>query len=279
MTSPVFPPGAAQQGAEPSVPDRSPVAGPSVQSGRPLLFFLPEPKPAASMRLFCFPHAGGGPLAFFDWQSRLGPAIECISIQYPGRGQRIRETPKSDIDALVAEVTEGLQAWLDKPFVFYGHSFGAIVAFETARRLRRQGCSELRALYLGAARPPHLPSQHSPLHTLPDAAFAAAVQARYGGIPETILRDSEAMAVFLPPMRADFTAYETYVYRAEKPLALPICVFGGEDDAAADPGILEQWRQHCSDRFEQVILPGGHFFSSASAAAFAEALQYRLTLH
>jgi medium-chain acyl-[acyl-carrier-protein] hydrolase len=244
-----------------------------------LLFFLPEPKPTASMRLFCFPHAGGGPLAFFGWQARLGPEIECITVQYPGRGQRMREIPKTEIASLAEEVTHGLQAKSDKPFAFYGHSFGAIVAFETAQHLRRQGCAGPQALYLGAVRPPQIPSPHPPLRRLPDAEFAAGVQARYGGIPEAILRDRDAMEVFLPPMRADFAAYETYIYQPEAPLAVPICVFAGEGDTAVDPQKLDRWREHTTGSFEQRTLPGGHFFMSVSAVLLSEILRDRITAH
>jgi medium-chain acyl-[acyl-carrier-protein] hydrolase len=278
MTSPVSPSGAAQQGAEPSTPVRSPVAGSSPQFSRSLLFFLPEPKPAASMRLFCFPHAGGGPLAFFDWQARLGPEIECVTVQYPGRGQRMREAPKADVASLVEEVADGLLIGADKPFAFYGQSFGAIVAFETARLLRRQGFPGPLALYLGAVRPPQIPSPHPPLRHLPDAEFAAAVQARYGGIPAAILRDRDAMEVFLPPMRADFAAYETYVYHPEEPLAIPLCLFAGEGDTAVDPQTLGRWREHCTGDFEQRTLPGGHFFAGASGALLSEILRSRMML-
>ncbi len=279
MTSPVSALGTAQQGTESHAANRLPGAGSSAQSGRSLLFFLPEPKPAASIRLFCFPHAGGGPLAFFDWQARLGPEIECVTIQYPGRGQRIRETPKTDILALAEEVAGGLQAKSDKLFAFYGHSFGAIVAFETARLLRRQGFAGPRALFLGAVRPPQLPSPHPPLRHLPDAEFAAGVQARYGGIPEAILRDRDAMEVFLPPMRADFAAYETYLYQPEAPLAIPICVFAGEGDTAVDPQKLDRWREHTSESLEQRTLPGGHFFMSVSAALLSDILRERMIAH
>ena len=82
-------------------------------------FLVVQPRRYAAVRLFCFPHAGGGPSAFFSWLPLLGPEIECVSVQYPGRGQRVKEQPVTRIAELVRVISTGISSFADKPFAFY----------------------------------------------------------------------------------------------------------------------------------------------------------------
>ena len=239
-------------------------------------FVVATPQSTAATRLFCFPHAGGGPVVFFEWSQRLGREIECVGIQYPGRGQRLREEPLTTVCAIVDEISHGLAQFFDKPFAFYGHSFGGIVAFELARQLRRKGMPEPDHLFVGAARAPHLKGPHPPIHMLPEEEFVANVQSRYGGIPAEIYRDPEVLKMFMPAMRADFTAYETYEFQVEDPLKVPITAFAGEEDRAVKPACLSEWAFHTVGAFDMKVLPGGHFFPTKSATDLIQALQRQI---
>lgn len=239
-------------------------------------FAISRPRPNADFRLFCFPHAGGSPIAFFGWPEGLGSSIECVSLLYAGRGHRLREKPCERVSDLIEEIAGGIAPYSDKPFAFYGHSFGGIVAFELARKLRDAGRPEPLHLFVGAARPPHLGLPFSPIHHLPNSSFVAEVQARYGGIPAVILKDPEVLEMFLPAMRADFTAYETYRFQAAQPLPTPITAFGGSDDSAVKGHTLQEWSMHTQAGFDARILSGGHFFPAVSGAELLDEIRARI---
>lgn len=240
------------------------------------VFSVAQRKPAAALRLLCLPHAGGGPTAFFPWIALLAPEIECVSVQYPGRGHRFREQPPTSISDLVREIAARMAEIEDKPFALYGHSLGGLVAFELARSLRRMGARDPEHLFIGASRPPHLGPLLPAIHTLPDDEFVEALQARYGGIPAAIYEDREVLNLFIAPMRADFTAYERYRLLPEAPLGIPITAFAATEDHAATPSSMREWARHTAAEFELEILPGGHFFPSSSIKLVVETIRNRL---
>lgn len=215
-------------------------------------------------------------MAFFDWSERLGTGIECVCLQYAGRGQRLREEPRTSVEELVGEIQQDFAGLTDKPFAFYGHSFGGIVAFELARQMRRSGHLKPHHLFVGAARPPHRELSHPPIHQLADREFAENVQSRYGGIPSAIYEDLETLAMFLPAMRADFTGYETYRFKPEAPLDVPITAFAGAGDTVVTFEAQREWALHTNSGFDINVLPGGHFFPATSGKELIHALQIRI---
>lgn len=240
------------------------------------VIFRPAPNPAAAVRLICFPYAGGGASAFQPWARLLPPAVELCALQPPGRETRRREPPFHTFAEAVESLAEAVHPLLDKPCAFFGHSLGALLAFETARCLRRAGQPQPGHLLLSSRRPPHLPEPLAPLAELPEGEFVAAVQERYGGIPEVILQEPELMALFLPPLRADFAVLESYTYAAEPPLAAAITVYGGSDDPVVPATVLGQWRQHTTGPFAQVHFAGGHFYLQTQRAALLTSVGERL---
>jgi medium-chain acyl-[acyl-carrier-protein] hydrolase len=242
----------------------------NVQSSNFVTF---RPRPAAAFRLFLFPHAGGAPVAFFPWVGQFSEDIECVCLQYPGRSLRLREQASTSVQQIVDGILGEIDDLSEKPFAFYGHSLGGIVAFELTRALRDFGRPGPRHLYIGAARPPHIASSRPPIHMLPDEQFIVAVSSRYGGIPAAIASDSGAMEMFLPALRGDFTAYETYHFRPSDPLFIPMTIFGGEQDTAVPPECLPGWGEHTDAAFEIQLLPGGHFFPPASTQALIRVLE------
>jgi medium-chain acyl-[acyl-carrier-protein] hydrolase len=236
-------------------------------------FVIAKSRPDALSRLFCFPHAGGGPVVFHDWGQRFDSEIECVALQYAGRGQRLREQPATSVEDLVGEIAANLAVLSDKPFALYGHSFGGIVAFELARELRSRGLREPHNLFVGASRPPHLELPFPKIHHLCDEEFIENVQARYGGIPAAIYGDAELREMFVPAMRADFTAYESYQYLPGEPLDCPIAAFAGAEDKAIRAESLAEWALHTIAEFNIDVLPGGHFFPAVSGKELTGILQ------
>jgi medium-chain acyl-[acyl-carrier-protein] hydrolase len=214
------------------------------------------------MRLFCLPYAGGGASVFRSWSKDLPQNLELCAVQLPGRENRVREPPFRHISALIEILTESIKSYLNLPFAIFGHSVGALVAFELARQIRRVYGLSATHLFVASRRAPHLVSQEA-IHRLPDASFIEELR-RYDGIPELLLREKELMQLLLPAIRADFAINETYVYSAEEPLECPISVFGGLNDPKVSSDYLTPWREHTRRVFSQHIFPGNHFFLQSS---------------
>lgn len=218
-----------------------------------------KPCPEARLRLFCFPYAGAGALIFRTWPDGFPADVEVCSIQLPGRGTRLMERPFTQLSSLVEALAEALVPLLDKPFAFFGHSLGALVSFELARRIRGQyGVHPVR-LFVSAGRAPQIPNRDAPLHTLPETEFLAELR-RLNGTPGELLDHKELMEIMLPVLRADFAMFETYVYSTGAPLNCPISAFGGLQDRRVSKSDLEAWRIQTGVSFSLRMLPGDHFF-------------------
>lgn len=218
-----------------------------------------RPKPAAPLRLLCFPYAGGGASAYYSWIGQLGPNIDVVPIQLPGKETRLGETSPSAIMPLVELLATNLRPILDWPYALYGHSMGGLIAFELARWLRTLGAPDPRHLFVGGRRAPQMEDASPPIHQLPEAELLAELR-RLDGTPAEVLEDRALMRLLLPGLRTDFALCETYTYRAGTPLNCPVSSFGGLDDPDVQREHLEGWREQTSAHLTVHQLPGGHFF-------------------
>jgi medium-chain acyl-[acyl-carrier-protein] hydrolase len=219
---------------------------------------FPARNEQARVRLFCFPYAGGGASLFNAWPRGLPPHVEVVAVQPPGREGRLGETPYSDLARLVAAMVPELRPHMDRPFAFFGHSNGGLMAFEVARALRREGGPMPRHLFVGGRPAPQVERDEN-IHDLPHDEFIDALR-RYAGTPEEVLQHAEIMELVMPLLRADFALGETYVYRQEPPLDVPITAYGGEFDAEVPAEEIEAWREQTSAAFRCQMYPGDHFF-------------------
>jgi surfactin synthase thioesterase subunit len=226
----------------------------------------PAPRPAARARLFCFPHAGGGGSAYRAWAAGLPAALDVCAVQLPGRESRLRERPIPSLRAIVDALVPAVESQLDRPFAFFGHSMGAVLAAEVSRALVGRGAPAPAHLFVSSRRPPHLPPSEPPLHVLSDREFLAELGRRYGGLPAEVLRHAELVELLLPSLRADIEALETHRAPPRPPLPCPISAFGGSDDRFATREQLEAWRSETSGAFRVRIFPGGHFYVDARRA-------------
>jgi len=232
--------------------------------------------PPGRLRLFCFPFAGGGAAVFRSWQRQL-EHVEVCAVQRPGRGARILAEHSSRLPDLAAGACGALQSEMVPPFALFGHSFGALLAFEVARELRRSGAPGPDHLFVSGRRAPRLPEPGPAMHGLPDAEFVAEIRERFDGIPPAILQEPEILQLLLPALRADMAALETYTYRPEEPLDCPITAFGGEDDPWATQDELEAWREETSASFVTRRFPGGHFYLQQAEPRLLPALAERMS--
>jgi medium-chain acyl-[acyl-carrier-protein] hydrolase len=231
------------------------------------------------LRLLCFPYAGGGASAFRDWSAHLPADVELCAIELPGRETRLREPAIASLPALIELLLAETAPLRTGRFALFGHSLGALVAFELARALRRRGEALPVSLFVSGCRAPQLGREcETPVGELDEPAFLALLR-EFAGTPEAVLRDRELLSLLLPTLRADFGLRDGYVCGDEPGLPLPIVAFGGEDDAHVPISSLFDWRAQTQRSFALSRFAGRHFYFRDQPAffeAFAGALN-RLT--
>jgi surfactin synthase thioesterase subunit len=217
----------------------------------------PQPRPDAELRLFCFHHAGGGAAFFIPWAAALPVRIELVAVRLPGRESAFSQPRFTDLDSAVDAVTAAIQPWLDRPFAFFGHSLGALIAYRAAHSLDRKP----RHLFCSAFRAPHLPRSNL-LSQLPDADLVASLK-KHGGIPDAVANHAELLDLMIPLFRDDLRLAELYVHDDAPPLDSPITAMAGEQDELAPSAELAQWKRHTSASFRLLTYPGSHFYLDA----------------
>jgi medium-chain acyl-[acyl-carrier-protein] hydrolase len=209
--------------------------------------------------MFCFPYAGGGASIYRGWGASLPGDLEVCPVQIPGRESRLREPAFADPKAMITAIADALDPYWDLPFVFFGHSMGAMISFELARELRRRGRPQPLHLFVSGRRAPQLPAREEPIHALPEAEFIEKLR-ELNGTPEEVLQHAELMKLITPILRADFGVNETYEFTAEAPLDAGISAFGGLGDEDVTREDVEAWKENTHGRFRMRMLPGDHFF-------------------
>jgi surfactin synthase thioesterase subunit len=226
-------------------------------------------------RLFCFAHAGGSTTAFRTWARRLPADVEVVGVERPGQGARWQESAMSATRAVVADALRRITPQLDRPVALFGHSLGALVAFEVARVLEQEHGVVPRCLIVAGRRAPAIPSPEPHVHGLPDDAFLAAIRA-VGVTPAELLDDPEMRAHLLPRLRAEVALSESYVLQETSRLACPILVCGGHDDVGVPLEQLAAWQAHTTSHCDVRLFSGDHFFIRSAEtellAAIARAL-------
>src|SRR6266540_6898354 len=219
-----------------------------------------EIRPAARLRLFCLPWSGASASVFRSWAAAMPDDIELISIQLPGRGNRRAEPASVRLAPIAGQVARAIHAELRAspgPFALFGHSLGALLAYEVSRRLAGLDHRPELVVLSGGRVPGRPPG--TALHRLGDADLVGAVE-RMGGTPASRLHDPEFMAYFLPLVRTDLTAYETYRSAFPASLREPVSVWAGSEDWYAPVDEVARWRHHCGPAFRKRVFSGGHYF-------------------
>ncbi|MFE3599905.1 thioesterase II family protein [Streptomyces sp. NPDC059096] len=208
--------------------------------------------PHAPVRLFCFAHAGGGSTLFLPWRRMLAPDIDVVPIVLPGRERRYHETPYTRMSDLVEDLVPALEPLLDRPYALFGHSMGAMVAYEAAQRLRPAP----GMVFVSGRR---VPGGTGVRHLLGDREFLEVLTG-LGGTPSAVLDSPDLANLFLPSLRADFRLVETYQPTSTPPLACPVTALTGDADPEVDPAQMARWADLTAGGFSLHVFPGDHFY-------------------
>lgn len=231
-----------------------------------------RPVRAPRAHLVCFPSGGGVATAYQELARRMAPDVAVSAVQYPGRQDRFAEPLCTVLTDLAAAVAAELPA--EPGLVLFGHSMGATVAYETARRLARAP-----GLLVVSGRPDPRYAEPGALHRGPDAGLLDDLE-RLAEHPATVaaLRANPDLAeLVLPAVRADYTAVETYRHTPGEPLSCPILALVADADPTVTVEQSDGWRHFTTAGFDRVVFPGGHFYLDACPGEVAALLSARIT--
>jgi surfactin synthase thioesterase subunit len=189
--------------------------------------------------------------------------MEIIGVELPGRGSRIAEPLLPDLDTLAFEAAEAIADTGDTRFALFGHSMGALLAFEVARRLRGRGGPAPRHLFVSGCRAPHCERSRRPVAMMSTAEFISMLR-DLNGTPDSVLGDPELMDLVLPVLKSDFTAVDRWNYRPDRALNIPVTAFGGRSDPHVSVDAVREWQHHTRSEFQCRLFSGDHFFIHAS---------------
>jgi pyochelin biosynthetic protein PchC len=215
-----------------------------------------RPRPAARLRLLCFPHGGGSASVYRAWHDLLPEHVELHAVQYPGHADRLDEPLLGDLDRLAAQAAEAALPLLDRPFALYGHSLGALAAFETALRLEAAGHRPLRLTASGMPAP-HL-VRPGAVHLGGDQAVLDELD-RLGGIPPQVWEYPDLRDVVLRTARADYSLAETYRARPGAVLRAPVTTHRGLADPELTGPEAAGWSLATTGGARHRTFPGDHF--------------------
>jgi surfactin synthase thioesterase subunit len=231
-------------------------------------WLLREPLPDAEARLFCFPFAGVGASAMRRWPTRVGPLEVCL-VQPPGRENRMREKPYDDFGAFAGDAAEALGPYLDRPFAFFGHCSGVLLAYALLGTLDEGGGPLPSRFYVSSALPPHL-GVHRPFHPgMSDEELATALRdiSLSLGEGEPI---PELLALSVGVLRRDVEMCDGYAPPLRK-LPCPVTTLGWRDDTIVAPGELAGWDEYGDTTHH--VLPGDSFTVLTAPAELLGALE------
>lgn len=224
-------------------------------SGR---WFATKPLDTAAVQLICVSHAGAGASAYRDWQDRLGPAIEVLPVQLPGREARFGEplvrSVSEVVDGLIGPVLERVRG----PVAIFGHSMGSLIGYELAHAMAERGRTPVH-LFVSGYTAPHLPHVGPALHTLPDQEFHDHISTLQGTASE-VLDHPELMGLLLRVLKADYELCETYRHPERPAFSVPVTAFGGEQDPDTAGERLARWDDLSTGRTAVRWFSGGHFY-------------------
>ena len=222
-------------------------------------------------QLLCLPHAGGSAQAFVNWQTRVHDIAIC-GLHLPGHGKRFSEPASRNLHWIVTTLADELGSEIHEPFAVFGHSMGAFVGFELAREIKKRHGIEPVHLVVAGVCAPHLYQCKALTYNLPDDKLIEEVR-RLNGTPVEVLENADTMKVFLPLLRADLEAIQTYQYKTGELLSCPITAYGGVLDESVSLSDMEAWSAYTRGTVKVRMFPGDHFFVDSQRQQVLNALK------
>ncbi|NEQ11710.1 MAG: thioesterase, partial [Moorea sp. SIO4E2] len=236
-----------------------------------------QPKPNARLRLFCFHPWGSSASMFQGWSDQLLTDIEVLPIQLPGRQRRLQEKPFTEFVPLIQVLGEILSPYLDRPFAFFGHSMGALIAFELAHILEQEYNLKPLHLFLSAALPPSDTSLSKEFES-----FSQEQKLNYlmniSEIPKDIYDDPPLLQELMNVFKADLELLQSYSYVEKPPLSCPISSFGGINDSLTSEKQLSEWSKYTYSPFKLQMFPGQHMFLKDSKKLLLDTIYQMLSI-
>lgn len=233
-------------------------------------------KPNAKLRLFCFHYSGGNASIFNAWAKSFPDEIELCAVQLPGRMNLMHMPPFQQFDELIQPLCEQLLPYLhEKPFVFFGHSLGALIGYSLSHYLLEQYNISPKMLMVSSCASPSIRNSGEPIHLLPEKAFMEKLNAYHDTDNDDmrqLFQNREFMQFMLPILRADFALSATYHYIKKHPFNFPIFAYGGDSDSQVSLNEIKAWNLETTDTFEYSFFPGDHFFMNKQQVIFLKAL-------
>lgn len=228
----------------------------------------------AEQVLFCFYHAGGNASAFRNWVN-WADKISVYAVELPGKGSRLGEMYMESVDKLVPEVVEAiLEAAGSRKIYLYGHSMGAMIAFEVCRALEEKEGIEVEKLFLSGRQPPFMEGKDEYHTSMPDDMLVRELK-RLNGTPAEFLENPALLSFILPSVKADYKLNESFVYKNEK-IEASIEAFAGKEDAEASVEIMSGWNEVTNGNFRIKSCSGGHFFPYELGESFYRKIEYSI---
>ena len=256
----------------------------------------PRPDPNASIRLFCFPYAGGGLVSFREWAQRFGDTVEVVAVEAPGRGTRINEAAVDDLDEFVAGLLPEMAEWLDRPSAFFGHCLGGLTMFATLRALPKERVQFVKHAFACGVRPPQLLKRGSefednlvydmmlhrefdariPPFAQTDEIFAGIIRQFDTPAANRMLEIPKLRKVLLPTIRAEFRMAYNYTHRPVEPFSFPISSFVGDSDPWVSEEDCTGWGELTRGGFTNHVCKGSHFLMADDGDYIVEAIKNAL---
>lgn len=225
-------------------------------------------KTSVKSRLFCFPYAGGSAGMYKNWIQHF-EETEIVAIQLPGRSNRFSEACIDNLDTCVFEVLNSLKCLLDKPFAFFGHSLGAIIAYEVLRKIPEKQHRNCLQLFVSGRIAPDLNSPNPKISHLPNDQFKKVLK-QYEGTDIELLKNNDLMDVLIPMLRSDFKMIETYDHHHNTPLKTSITALSGKDDLFVDYDAVSEWQRFSEKPLAHHSFDGNHFFVDKNRAEIGQ---------
>jgi len=230
------------------------------------IIYIPKPNPTAKLRIFCFPYGGGSASTYVSWPDLLSPELEVAVVQLPGRGIRLLEPPYQTMAEIVKNLVPAISAMAHTPYIIFGHSLGARIAYEVITELQQYNYPlPLHFIASGAWAPGSI-RKNEPIHQLPNTEFIKEI-IELNTAQREVLENAEMIALLLPVLRADFKINETHKFETKKIVPIKVSVVSGDEDHDIEPSHLELWFSLFTSNTGIHWISGNHFFVDSNKSS------------